>query len=64
MRTRQLQGKVIDVCMVMGLQKQVLQGVGATCMVLHFADCLRFEQRQGKEILKQEVGCIRGSIMI
>jgi hypothetical protein len=26
---------------------------GATCMVLHFADCLRFEQRQGKVILKQ-----------
>jgi len=48
MRMRQLQGKVMDVCMVIELQKQVLQGVGGTCMVLHFADCLHFGQRQEK----------------
>lgn len=43
MRMRKLQGKVMDVCMLIELQEQVLRGMSVRrVLLLHFAGLLAF----------------------
>jgi hypothetical protein len=49
MRMRKLQGKVMDVCMWIELQEQVLRGMSVRrVLVLHFAGLLAFWTKTGK----------------